>query len=150
MLTHSQQGEVLPTAQCSYKYFDISFDWKFLTWHLLRQKEEGAGVGQRRFVGPAGGGLTVDPTRSAALGGPRERRFAGPAVGPHGGAHAFWRRGGGHPSAPRGPACGEKHSMSHGEISEVSKNTPILNGLSKRNSLFPAASKHHQGVLRPL
>jgi hypothetical protein len=37
---------------------------------------------------PAGGGLTVDPTRSAALGGPRERRFVGPAAGPHGGAIA--------------------------------------------------------------
>jgi hypothetical protein len=56
-----------------------------------RQEEEGAGVGQRRFVGPAGGGLTVDPTRSAALGDPRERRFVGPAVGQHGGARAFWR-----------------------------------------------------------
>ena len=55
-----------------------------------RQEEEGAGVEQRRFVGPEGG-LTVDPTRSAALGDPRERRFVGPAVGPHGGAHAFWR-----------------------------------------------------------
>jgi hypothetical protein len=42
-----------------------------------------------RFVGSAGGGgLTVDPTRSAALGGPRERRFVGPAAGPHGGAIA--------------------------------------------------------------
>ena len=61
--------------------------------------------------GPAGGdprsyrGLTVDPTRSAALGGPRERRFVGPAAGPHGGAHAFRRPHGGHPSAhsPRAP-----------------------------------------------
>ena len=50
-------------------------------------REEGAGVGQRRFVG----GRLVDPTRSAALGGPRERRFVGPAAGPHGVAHAFWR-----------------------------------------------------------
>jgi hypothetical protein len=40
---------------------------------------------------PAGGGLTVEPTRSAALGGPRERRSVGPAAGPHGGAHAFRR-----------------------------------------------------------
>jgi hypothetical protein len=32
-----------------------------------------------------------DFTRSAALVGPRERRFAGPVVGPNGGAHAFWR-----------------------------------------------------------
>jgi hypothetical protein len=37
------------------------------------------------------GWLTADPARLAALGGPRERRFAGPAVGPHGGAHAFLR-----------------------------------------------------------
>jgi hypothetical protein len=57
------------------------------------------------FVGPAGGGLTVDPTRSAALGGPRERRFVGTAAGPHGGAHAFRRPHGGPPSAhsPRAP-----------------------------------------------
>ena len=54
--------------------------------HALR-REEGASVGQRRFVG----GRLVDPTRSAALGGPRERRFVGPAAGPHGVAHAFWR-----------------------------------------------------------
>ena len=47
----------------------------------------------------------MDPTRSAALGGPRERRFVGPAAGPHGGAHAFRRPHGGHPSAhsPRAP-----------------------------------------------
>jgi hypothetical protein len=73
-------------------------------------REECADVGQRRLVGPAGGarwiprvrrpsadlgsgassaqrwGSMVPPTR---FGGPRKRRFVGPAVGPHGSAHAL-------------------------------------------------------------
>jgi hypothetical protein len=66
------------------------------------KKEEGAGVGLRRFVGLAG----VAHGEPHALGGPRERRFVDPATGPNGGAHAFLRpRGVGDPSAhsPRAP-----------------------------------------------
>ena len=55
----------------------------------------------------------MDPTRSAALGGPRERRFVGPAAGPHGGAHAFCRPHGGHPSAhsPRAPCSSSTDAL---------------------------------------
>ena len=37
-----------------------------------------------------------------------------------------------------------------GAISEVSWNTPIFNRVPTRNNLFPAISKHSEGVLRPL
>ena len=86
IFTGSPRREDLPSAR------KIKRQFKFF-WNLLDPppadvlREEGAGVEQRRYVG----GCLVDPTRSAALCGPRERRFVGPAAGPHGVAHAFWR-----------------------------------------------------------